>query len=349
LTVRTTENARWDCHACGACCRLYELGPVEPAIIDGLVARDVASAWAPAADAPWFQTRKAPDGSDAYFLTHRDGHCVFLEADNRCAVHRLYGADAKPSFCREFPFHLVEDPKGTVAVVRPTCAGWHQSHRDGRPIADQVAEVVALPRATPVRRFAPTAVGVLPDVAVSLDDWMYLESALLADIAEPDEPATIHRALRTRMFQTLRRTPPTPTPARADEAARALFGLLTDLLAPAIADTKADPHRLAFARAAHCLVSDARSRRTTPPAPDTSGYLHLILRSAILGKSFANLGGLSTALGAHLLLIRALPSAALQDNHEAITTWHKLLDNPATVATLRRAKPALDSIFLHTA
>lgn len=346
MAVRSVQGARWDCHSCGSCCRLYDLGPVEPGIIEGLVERDVSAHWAPAAEAAWYEQKPGPDGKPAYFLTHRDGHCVFLQDDNRCAVHRLFGGDAKPGFCREFPYHVVEDPKGTVAVVRPTCAGWHASHLDGGRVEDQLSAVVSLPRAMPVRRFAPNAVAVLPDVAVSLDDWMYLEDRFLGVLAEPGLPADVNRRLRDAMFASLKRSPPQPLPVRADEAARALLGGLTQMLAPAIKDKSADPARVAFARRAFDLVATPRAPVT--PSAETAAYLQLILKTTILGKSFANYGGLSSALGAWLLVGRVLPSADLAGSHEAITTWHKLMDNPATLATLRRAKPALDAVFLHT-
>src|SRR6188768_3764626 len=141
--IRTPKDARWSCRSCGDCCRGFEFGPVEPAIIAGLEARDVAAHWAPAAEAPWYERRPAPDGTTALFLTHRDGHCVFLRDDALCAVHALWGAEAKPAFCREYPFHVVEDPEGIVVIARSDCGGFHESFVDGEPVADQVEGVLA--------------------------------------------------------------------------------------------------------------------------------------------------------------------------------------------------------------
>ena len=56
-------------------------------ILTELEARDVGAHWAPAASAPWYERRTAPDGTEHLFLTHRDGHCVFLRDDSLCAVH----------------------------------------------------------------------------------------------------------------------------------------------------------------------------------------------------------------------------------------------------------------------
>ena len=81
-TIRTPTDGRWSCRACGFCCHLFKLGPVEPEIIEGLRQREVEKHWAPAASQPWMREETAPDGRSAAFLNHVDGHCVFLRPDN---------------------------------------------------------------------------------------------------------------------------------------------------------------------------------------------------------------------------------------------------------------------------
>ena len=177
MAIKTLKDARWSCRGCGDCCRGFSFGPVEPAVIAGLQAADIASKWAPAAQSPWFSTH--PDGR--HFLTHRDGHCVFLQDDNLCAVHRLLGEPAKPWFCREYPFHAVALPSGDVAVtVRADCGGLHESFEDGQPVAAQAEAALALPRIVPRQSFTASQVVILPRVAVGTANWAQIEPHLLS-------------------------------------------------------------------------------------------------------------------------------------------------------------------------
>ena len=67
---RTLSEARWSCAGCGQCCHGFDFGPVADAVISGLEEASIADSWAPAAEAPWRERRRGPDGSDAWYLTH---------------------------------------------------------------------------------------------------------------------------------------------------------------------------------------------------------------------------------------------------------------------------------------
>lgn len=134
---RTLPEARWSCHGCGACCTGFAFGPVRDEIIAGLEAADIEAQWAPAAEAPWKTRQAGPDGEEAWFLTHREGHCVFLEADQRCAVHRLLGPEAKPAFCREYPFLVTRAADGPAVTVRADCGGLHRTFEAGELVSAQ--------------------------------------------------------------------------------------------------------------------------------------------------------------------------------------------------------------------
>ena len=121
----------WDCHSCGDCCRSYAV-PVtadERARIEG-------QGWDKhdLTDAALFERR----GGDT-FLAHRpDGACVFLGPDNRCWIHVIHGAAAKPLACRIYPFLLV--PAGDHWNLGQRMACPSAADNKGGPLADHLPE-----------------------------------------------------------------------------------------------------------------------------------------------------------------------------------------------------------------
>src|SRR5690606_28104623 len=152
-----------------------------------------------------------------------DGRCVFLTEDRRCRVHAALGPDAKPDFCREFPFQLVEEPRGLVAVVRASCLGFGHTFRDG-PFVDgrDVDAVRAAGR--PVRRFAPEQVPILPGMVLPLDRYLTLEDQLIAAVEEAGhlQPAALVARVRARILPW----GPEPSPGQARVAEEAVLRAL---------------------------------------------------------------------------------------------------------------------------
>lgn len=354
--IRTPPGARWDCHACGDCCRLYDLGPVEPEIIRGLRDRKIEDHWAPAKDAPWFEVRRAPDGREVYFLTHRNGQCVFLRDDNLCAVHGLFGSEAKPAFCREFPFHVLDDPRGTVAVVRPSCSSAHRGVGGGTPVADQAAAAVALPRVMGRRRWAPAEVAVLPDAALPIEAWMDLEERVIASITDDGEPEAQIAAIRATLLGAVGRPRAASDAQRARLACGAVIEALRRLMDRAAndPDPRAEAHRVAFARSMRDLLVAALAGQARPLAPDGRAYLAQVLRTFLLAKGQAPIGSVAEGLGAFLVQVAVVRGAAPGQGPidaagvgAVVAKWSKLTDNPAIAGVLRMARPALYDAFVH--
>ena len=348
--IRTVPGDRWSCHACGACCRLYELGPVEPAIVAGLEQADIKRLW-PAARDGWHEVRRAPDGTERIFLTHRDGHCVFLGEDNRCAVHALLGEAAKPSFCREYPLHIVDRGTDTAVVVRPSCAGYHAATGD-QAVANHVAAVLALPRVTPPRRRVPEAVELAPGQLVPWSTWGPVEAELLVLAAGPSGPA-LH-AIRAHL--AARFALPTPNdPERARLAAGAVLEGVRRVMEAATRDTAADPHRRAFAAAAEAMLGKALRRLATPAplAPDTDAWTTRLLHGFLLARWYLGVSGVPEGLAVFALqawLVRVQSDGApvtLAEAGPAVTLWTKLTENAAVLTLLQRARPALGDLWLN--
>lgn len=359
LPVRVPSGARWSCHACGACCRLFQLGPVEPHIIEGLKAHEIEAAWAPAAAQPWYEARETPAGTQ-YFLAKVDGACIFLKEDNLCAVHGLFGAEAKPSFCREFPFHFVQDPKGLVAIARGDCAGFHASSLDGEPLEQQIAAQFAIPRMRPVPRFNPAQVDVVPGLAVSLGDWMNIEAELLGRLpAVQGGPEALVADLRGWIWERTDVEAISPRPERYRLAARAMVHTLLLVLDRVAAEPGAPAAEQRFTVELIALLRRASERLDGPLPPldgDAARHLNLLLRTHLLSKAFQPFGGVGFGLG--LFLFNALIGrVAAEPNargvitaaaHSAVyTKLVRLTLNHTIQQVLLKARPALLDLFLH--
>lgn len=351
--IRIPKGLRWSCRSCGSCCTSdYDLGPVEPEVIDDLTEVGIGALWPPASEG-WYQLRQ-----DGAYLSTVDGHCVFLRDDKRCAVHDLVGGARKPGFCREFPYHLVEDTIGWVAVVRPTCRGFHHSFVDGDPVADQVEEVAALPRVVPRRRFAPESVSVLDGASVPIATWMAGETRLLEEIRGLSFDSTMAH-LRGVLHAHAGREAPVIRPEQRAAALQAIVQALTLIMAHTLKQSgNADPERVAFAEESlRRLESVARGlgEPAPPLAKDAEEWVNLLVRSALLGKRFAVWGGVAEGMGELILAVEfsrrlaehrtgGVTAAALS---EPMAHWRRFAAIELITMILRKARPALIDLLLH--
>ena len=360
--VRTLPGARWSCRSTGHCCRSFDLGPVEPKTLAALEAADLPALWPAAREQPWYELRQLPSGEQAAWLTRRSGACIFLDDQQRCAIHALLGEPAKPAFCREFPFHMVAERTGLTVVVRNTCAGLHASCLDGAPLAPQAAALPDLPRAYPVARFEPTRVEILPGLGLDLDSWAGAEPAILNLVDAPDEqPEATVAQLRDALARATGRSLPQPDSERLDRAyAEAWTILAAAVTTLATAQAPQDDPRAALpGRARRWLEQALRDHPAVVPPldPGARTYLNGQLRSLIFGKIFHRMGGLPRALGLLLLELRMarlvagattagpLGAAALSD---LLVPWWTLAAHGDVVEAIRVAAPQLESIFVHT-
>ncbi len=363
MNARVPHGARWTCHQCADCCRSFDIGPVEPAVVRRLQAVDPASFHPPAADG-WLETRRDPSGAEAPFFASRDGACVFLRSDQRCAIHVALGADAKPGMCRVYPFRVAIDPAGAVLTARPTCGGYHASAADGAPFEEHVDEVVALARTQPMVHFHPQRVAVLPDAEVDIATWMACEADLLAALRVAEgEPDDLVVGARELLFECLGVEPVEDDLRRAHMAAGAVYEGLIRLLgavaaagpAPGVADSRQ--------RFVVEMIDELKraQRYVASPAslePSAAAWANLLLRSAILSKEIHTFGSVAAGLGLWELGLRfarvtgvaddapAVPMTAAQLS-AALTRWERLIAIRAVRQLLAKAAPAMVDLFLY--
>jgi hypothetical protein len=56
-----------------------------------------------------------------------DGHCVFLDEDKLCYLHKHFGAGAKPNICRAFPSTTITTSSGVFLTPTFACKGMVQA------------------------------------------------------------------------------------------------------------------------------------------------------------------------------------------------------------------------------
>jgi Fe-S-cluster containining protein len=328
---------RWDCHNCTLCCRLFELGPVAPEIIANLEALDIGASWEPARQGWYHET---PRG---YFLDHRDDSCVFLRNDGLCAVHALHGADAKPAFCRTFPFTVVEQPGGVTHGLRDDCGGTWRSLDTGTPVSEQIAR---LPPDAPRLVFGESPVQVLPGVGLQPTDWLTLEDQLVAQIQDDQDPRANIRAVRDALLGALRRSAPPADPQRASEITEGLRQIFVQTLGSGLTGAGPQGYAMRFMGQVHKGLVEATPK---DPVPELSAksrrYFAGVLRQHLRGKGFVAVGGVCWGLALFALGTEFARARAPGDTLAKLAPWHvkwsRFTRNKGALALLREHREPL--------
>lgn len=146
-------EARWTCHACGACCHglAVEITEEEEARIDPSLYGDILGDRHFAVDA-----FIDPDQPAARVLRQRfedNQACVFLMEDGLCAVHSRQGKHAKPDACQIFPHVVLQVPGGRPRLaLRLNCETMHETSEAGPQIQTEAAEVLHILKTSPSHR-----------------------------------------------------------------------------------------------------------------------------------------------------------------------------------------------------
>jgi lysine-N-methylase len=164
---------QWDCHQCTACCRetTIELTADDRSKLE-------KQRWN---ERPEFQGVQAVRRSwwlgGSTVLAHKlDGSCVFLTAGGRCRIHELFGADAKPLMCRQFPLQVVTTDRAALATVIRSCPSAAADR--GRPLADHVAYLQRIRRDNPIGDTTAEPPPIVRGIRRSWDDFHQVADAI---------------------------------------------------------------------------------------------------------------------------------------------------------------------------
>jgi hypothetical protein len=327
---------------------------VLPHTIDALEKADIGAVW-PAAAAGWLIPHQGPDGQTGVALRQVDGHCVFLDAEDKCAIHRLVGPQHKPWFCQRFPMQTIEDPLGMVTVVRPACQGHHREFQTGPMLQpDALAAAAALPPQSRRAVFAPEAVAIVPTRGVSLDDWMRLEQVLLSDMSTTfASPWDAIRRIRKRLVEVMDGDWPQPDPVRAEALWQFYLKVMGQLLEHAASAEGGHPAHRERVATVQRLIDGAASGAAEPPlSAQAAEYVQLHLRSEILVKEIHDAGSVAAGLGRFLcgvdLIARSVASHPVALDRFGVdwAHWHDLRLNRAVRAVHRQLNGLLVERFL---
>lgn len=121
---------RWDCHACGICCRgaLVELSERDLELLR-------EQGWQKEAEFRNTKIVVRDRQLGGYRLAHGDDeNCVFLTTEGLCRIHQRFGFDAKPERCKIFPLQAVS--LGDMAYITTRRACPSAAADRGRPVAE---------------------------------------------------------------------------------------------------------------------------------------------------------------------------------------------------------------------
>ncbi|MCX7626398.1 MAG: YkgJ family cysteine cluster protein [Candidatus Sumerlaeaceae bacterium] len=104
LRVVVPPNARFTCHSCGLCCRVFPRIVVDPTRVEHITQN--LAALGEFLDQPLLATDtiRAEENGEYVLGRQENGACVFLSRENKCAIHAVLGEFWKPQTCRDFPF-----------------------------------------------------------------------------------------------------------------------------------------------------------------------------------------------------------------------------------------------------
>jgi len=121
--VRVAEGSHFSCHSCTKCCsEKHLLGPVSRAERDAILEEfRNQNNLTYASPANFIPLSGHGDDAEMFLLRAHDGHCVFLQTDGKCRIHKELGEELKPAVCRLFPFRGVRTPNGWDMGMSLSC------------------------------------------------------------------------------------------------------------------------------------------------------------------------------------------------------------------------------------
>jgi Fe-S-cluster containining protein len=117
MSLKFFPNQYFTCINCGKCCGPWDV-PVTQDEKDKIEKLNIPGL-KPGERRYFTKNRKIPG---LYLIRKKDEHCVFLDSDKLCRIHKRYGEKAKPLACRAYPMDLFNwEDDVTTAALRYDC------------------------------------------------------------------------------------------------------------------------------------------------------------------------------------------------------------------------------------
>jgi Fe-S-cluster containining protein len=162
----TPARAAFECTTCGNCCHGWRVS-VDRKTYDRLERLLVAGDANPKGHAVENCLGLLPTPTDDLYasLEMVEGHCVFLDDDQLCYLHKHFGESSKPATCRRFPSTTIATPEGRflhptfackgMAIALGKTAGAFSVTREGSGLRDAGALVSATLTRDSLLHFGP--------------------------------------------------------------------------------------------------------------------------------------------------------------------------------------------------
>ena len=117
MSLKFFQNQYFSCINCGKCCGPWDV-PVTQDEKDK-IEKLALPGYTPEENRYFLKSGKS---RGIYFIRKKENHCVFLDSDNLCLIHKHHGEKAKPLACRTYPFDIFNWQDGiTSASFRYDC------------------------------------------------------------------------------------------------------------------------------------------------------------------------------------------------------------------------------------
>jgi hypothetical protein len=120
------------------------------------------------------------DEIEGYCLQPVDGHCLFLEEEQRCGLHARHGAEAKPIGCRRFPYGLVSTPLGGRVTTEHRCTCRTLGERPPLDLADAEASLRDRAGRLEIDQEVPSRIALGAGKRVPFAAYAALEAGMIA-------------------------------------------------------------------------------------------------------------------------------------------------------------------------
>lgn len=180
-----SNNIKYQCIQCGACCRKNWLIGIDDTSYARLIELDWSDKIPEFAARQLFQLLPKPllTGEQYTFCRMKDYACIFLTSDNRCQIHASFEFNTKAQVCKEFPYHFTQTPDGVVVGLSFACTAVQQ--HSGISLENQFQEIEQIYQTHYRKDKILEPILLYSGMTISWAEYKIIESALIQILNDP--------------------------------------------------------------------------------------------------------------------------------------------------------------------